>query len=329
VGYARSAMAITCRLYKGGVLKEEAFDPARVSDLIQEEGARVWLDVEDPTDDELTLVAEEFDLHPVSVEDTRHQGQRPKVEFFERYFLIVLHGLSLDDQNELVDSEIHAFAGHQYLLTLRYAPAFDLAPVLKRWDRRPDHTSEGGGFFFYALLDEIVDGYFKVVERFEDLSEEIEDRVFADEPDPNIQEDIFRLKRQVVTFRRLVMPLRDVLDLIQEQANFVTPALQPYYRDVADHVIRTLEFVDSIRDLLTTALEAQLSQVSNRMNEIMKKLTSWAAIILIPTLIAGIYGMNFQYIPELQTRYGYFITMGGMALLSAGLLWYFRRIRWV
>ena len=141
MGYARSAMAITCRLYKGGVLKEEAFDPARVSDLIQEEGARVWLDVEDPTDDELTLVAEEFDLHPVSVEDTRHQGQRPKVEFFERYFLIVLHGLSLDDQNELVDSEIHAFAGHQYLLTLRYAPAFDLAPVLKRWDRRPDHTS--------------------------------------------------------------------------------------------------------------------------------------------------------------------------------------------
>src|SRR5438132_491162 len=125
-------MPITCRLYKEGVLKEEAFDPARVSDLLEEEGARVWLDVEDPTDD------------------------------------------------KLVDSEIHAFAGHRYLLTLRYAPAFDLSGVLKRWDRRPEHTSQGGGFFFYALMDEIVDGYFSVVERFEDLSEDIEDRVFAE-----------------------------------------------------------------------------------------------------------------------------------------------------
>ena len=322
-------MAITCRLYRDGVLKEEAFDPARVSDLIQEEGARVWLDVQDPTEDELTLVAEEFDLHPVSVEDTRHRGQRPKIEFFDRYFLIVLHALSLNDRDELVDSEIHAFAGNRYLLTLRYAPAFDLSPVLKRWDRRPDHTTEGGGFLLYALLDEIVDRYFAVVERFEDLSEDIEDRVFADRPDPNIQEAIFRLKRQVVTFRRLVMPLRDVLDLIQGQAGFVTPLLQPYYRDVADHVIRTLEFVDSIRDLLTTALEAELSQVSNRMNEIMKKLTSWAAISLIPTLIAGIYGMNFAHMPELGWRYGYAYALGLMLLSALMLYRAFKRRDWL
>jgi len=322
-------MPITCRLYKDGVLKEEAFDPERVSDLIEEEGARVWLDVEDPTDDELTMIGEEFSLHPLSVEDTRHRGQRPKVEFFERYFLIVLHALSLDEHDELVDSEIHAFAGHRYLLTLRYAPALDLSNVLKRWDRRPDHTSEGGGFLFYALLDEIVDSYFDVVERFEDLSEEIEDRVFSDEPDPDIQEVIFRLKRRVVTFRRLVMPLRDVLDLIQEEAGFVTPILAPYYRDVADHIIRTLEFVDGIRDLLTTALEAELAQVSNRMNAIMKTLTSWAAIILVPTLIAGIYGMNFNNMPELHWRFGYAWALGLM--LVSGFLLYrmFKRRDWL
>jgi magnesium transporter len=329
VSYARSAMPITCRLYKDGILKEKAFDPARVSDLLQEEGARVWLDVEDPTDDELTMIGEEFGLHPLSVEDTRHRGQRAKVEFFEKYFLIVLHALSLDQKDELIDSEIHAFAGHRYLLTLRYAPAFDVSEVLGRWDRRPEHTSEGGGFLFYALLDEIVDGYFNVVERFEDLSEDIEDRVFGERPDPDIQEAIFRLKRKVVTFRRLVIPLREVLDLIQEQSDFVTPMLVPYYRDVADHVIRTLEFVDTIRDLLTTALEAELSQVSNRMNEVMKTLTSWAAIILVPTLIAGIYGMNFIHMPELNWRFGYAWALGLM--VASGLLLYrmFKRRDWL
>jgi magnesium transporter len=322
-------MPITCRLYKDGILKEEAFDPARASELIEEEGARVWLDVEDPTDDELTMIGEEFSLHPLSVEDTRHRGQRPRVEFFDKYFFIVLHGLGLDEKDELQDSEIHAFAGHRYLLTLRYAPVFDLSEVMRRWDRRPEHTSEGGGFLFYALLDEIVDGYFEVVERFEDRAEEIEDRVFADEPDPDIQEAIFRLKRKVVTFRRLVMPLREVLDLIQEQPGFVTPTLAPYYRDVADHVIRTLEFVDSIRDLLTTALEAELAQVSNRMNEIMKTLTSWAAIILIPTLIAGIYGMNFVHMPELKWRYGYYYALGLMLFLGVILYRMFKRRDWL
>jgi magnesium transporter len=322
-------MPITCRLYKDGILKEEAFDPARASELIEEEGARVWLDVEDPTDDELTMIGEEFSLHPLSVEDTRHRGQRPRVEFFDKYFFIVLHGLGLDEKDELQDSEIHAFAGHRYLLTLRYAPVFDLSEVMRRWDRRPEHTSEGSGFLFYALLDEIVDGYFEVVERFEDRAEEIEDRVFADEPDPDIQEAIFRLKRKVVTFRRLVMPLREVLDLIQEQPGFVTPTLAPYYRDVADHVIRTLEFVDSIRDLLTTALEAELAQVSNRMNEIMKTLTSWAAIILIPTLIAGIYGMNFDHMPELHWRFGYAYALGLMLFLGVILYRMFKKRDWL
>src|SRR5436190_2552257 len=254
-------MAITCRLYKGGILKEEAFDPGRVHELIEDEGSRVWLDLDDPTDDELEMIGKEFGLHPLSIEDTKNRGQRPKVEIFPNYFFIVAHGLRLGEDDDLVDSEIHVFAGHRYMLTLRYAPAFDLSEVKRRWDRQPQHTAEGGAFFLYVFLDEIVDDYFTVVERFEDLSEEIEDRVFAETPDPQIQEAIFRLKRKVVTFRRLVMPLREVLDLMQEQPRFVTQTLGPYYRDLADHVIRTLEFVDGIRDLLTTALEAELSQV--------------------------------------------------------------------
>jgi magnesium transporter len=311
---------ITCRHYREGVLKEEAFDPTLVSDLIQEAGARVWLDLADPTEDELALIQEEFGLHELAMEDTRVRGQRPKVEVYDGYFFLVMHAMALDPDDELVDSEIHAFAGHRFLITIRYQPVFDITEVLRRWDRQTDLTHEGGGFLLYALVDEVVDGYFNVVERLEDIGEDLEDEVFAEEPAPDVQERIFKLKRRAVQFRRLVMPLREVLDLMQEQPGFVTEKLGPYYRDVADHVIRTLEFVDNIRDLSTSALEALISQVSNRLNIVMKRLTAWASIILVPTLIAGIYGMNFVHMPELKWRYGYFMALGLMVL--AGLLLY-------
>ena len=316
---------ITCRHYREGVLKEEAFDPTIVSELIQEAGARVWLDLADPTEEELALIQEEFGLHELAMEDTRVRGQRPKVEVYEGYFFLVLHAMSLDADDELVDSEIHAFAGHRFLITLRYDPVFDISEVLRRWDRQTELTHEGGGFLLYALVDEVVDGYFTVVERMEDVGEDLEDEVFADEPAPDVQERIFKLKRRSVQFRRLVMPLREVLDLMQEQPGFVTEKLGPYYRDVADHVIRTLEFVDSIRDLSTSALEALISQASNRMNIVMKRLTAWASIILVPTLIAGIYGMNFGNMPELRWHLGYFGALALMAGAATALYIMFKR----
>ena len=305
---------ITCRHYREGVLKEEAFDPARVSDLIQEAGARVWLDLADPTEEELTLIQEEFGLHELAMEDTRVRGQRPKVEVYDGYFFLAMHALSLDAEDELIDSEVHAFAGHRFLITLRYDPVFDISEVLRRWDRQTELTYEGGGFLLYALIDEVVDDYFNVIERYEDVGEDLEDEVFKEDVATDIQERIFKLKRRVVVFRRLVMPLREVLDLMQEQPGFVTDPLRPYYRDVADHVIRTLEFADNLRDLATSALEAQISQVSNRLNIVMKRLTAWASIILVPTLIAGIYGMNFLNMPELKWRYGYYAALGLMGL---------------
>jgi len=305
---------ITCRHYRGGELKEEAFDPTIVSDLIKEPGERVWLDLADPTEQELALIQEEFSLHELAMEDTRVRGQRPKVEVYDGYFFVVMHGLMLDKDDELIDSEIHAFAGHRFLITIRYEPVFDISEVLRRWDRSTELTYEGGAFLLYALVDEVVDGYFNVVERLEDIGEDLEDEVFADDQAPDVQERIFKLKRRSVQFRRLVMPLREVLDLMQEQPGFVTEKLGPYYRDVADHVIRTLEFVDSIRELSTSALEALISQASNRMNVVMKRLTAWASIILVPTLIAGIYGMNFGNMPELRWHLGYY----GALVLMAG-----------
>ena len=322
---------ITCRLYRDGALEESDFQPERVSDLLAEEGTRVWLDVTDPTQAELATIGEEFSLHPLVLEDLEHRGQRAKVEQYEDYAFIAIHALRLDDQDEIVDREVFAIASPRYLITVRYSPLFELDGVLARWDRHPDLTSEGAGFLLYVLIDEIVDGYFDVIERYEDLTEEIEDAVFApgDPTKSDVQERIFKMKREVVSFRRFAMPVRTMLDRLIEQQRLVTPALIPYYRDVADHLMRVLEFADNMREILTASLEAQLSQDSYRLNQIMKQVASWSAIILLPTLIAGIYGMNFREMPELHWAVGYPFAIGLM-LVSALLLYrMFRKRDWL
>ncbi len=319
---------LTVRCYRDGRISEEGFDPDQVSDLLEEKDALVWLDIEDPSDSELSLIQEEFALHPLAIEDAQHKHQRPKIEPYESFYFVVVHGLEADTDG-LRDHEVHAFVGTNYLITLRYRPAFSLDRVLKRWERQPDLVKEGAGFLLYALLDDVVDGYFDVVDRLEERTEQVEDSVFSEEPPEGIQERIFRVKKQVIEFRRLVMPLREVLTVLQQNAELVTPALQAYYRDVADHVIRALEFIDNLRDLLTTAFEAHLSQVSNRLNIVMKQVTSWAAILLVPTLIAGIYGMNFAFMPELDEPWGYPFALGVMAAASLALYRVFKRREWL
>ncbi len=320
---------LTCHLYRGGLVQDEGCDPAGAAELLADPDVRLWVDAREPDQEELELLRKQFGLHPLSIEDAIHWNQRSKVEIFERYFAVVLHGIDLDQDDELVDGEIHLFVGDRFFITVRGRPGFDLGPVRERVRRSPERKSSRGAFLLYALLDEVVDGYLSVVERLEDLSDDIEDRVFQEDGEQTAQEDIFRLKRRVVAFRRVVVPLREVVDLVQEQPGFVGPVLAPYYRDVLDHVLRTIEFVDNIRDLLTTALEAQLAQVSNRLNVVMKKLSSWAAIVLVPTLIAGIYGMNFRHMPELAWQYGYPLSLGTM--LMAALLLYrgFRKRGWL
>ncbi len=320
---------LTVRLYRGGKIEEEGFDPARISDLLHERGTLVWLDLEDPTDAELGLIQEEFSLHALAIEDAQHRDQRPKLEDYGGYYFVVFYGLELAG-DALRTNEIHAFVGPGYLITLRYEPPFDLSPVLKRWERQIELTREGGGYLIYALLDEVVDGYFQVVDGLEDASEEIEKGVFGLVESSELQERIFRLKKQLLEMRRVVAPLREVLAVLQEDETIVTGPLEAYYRDVADHVIRVATFVDNIRELATTALEAHLSQVSNRLNVVMRQVTSWAAIILVPTLIAGFYGMNFRFLPwPLASRAGPAIALAIMLLSGGALYLVFKRLEWL
>jgi magnesium transporter len=295
------------------------------------DGVRIWVDVRDPSPDELAELQRVFGLHDLAIEDTLRWNQRAKLEFYADYLFIVAHAMTLDDDDELIDREVHLFAAPgRYLISVRRDPAFEFDGVIHRLKADRALAREGIGFPLYAILDEIVDGYLTVVDRFEDLSDDIEDRVFAEEEAAlDVQEDIFRLKRRVVRFRRLASPLREVVDLLNEAPDVVTNALRPYYRDVLDHVIRATEFCDNIRDLLTSALESQLAQVSNRLNVAMRQMTAWAGIILVPTLIAGVYGMNFEHMPELSWVFGYPFALALMFASAAILYILFKRKEWL
>jgi magnesium transporter len=208
----------------------------------------------------------------------------------------------------------------------------DFGPAIKRMQGEQGMEHEGIGFILYLLLDEIVDGYLDTIDRLEDLSDDIEERVSAEEAEAaseGLAQDIFHLRQTVVRFRRLASPMREVLDLLMEAEGVVTPTLTPYFRDVLDHTIRVTELMDNIRDLLTAARELQLAQVSNRLNVVMKKVTSWGAIILLPTLIAGIYGMNFRHMPELSWTLGYPLALGLMAVAAFILYRGFKKRDWL
>ena len=329
---------IQVRAFRDGTPVADDLSLGDAERLIDEERCFVWIDVTDPQGDEVDALGAIFALHPLTIEDAHHRHQRPKVELFEGYAFVVVHPLAMrdgPDGGELVDQELHAFVGPRYIATIRYGTEpFSLKGVEHRWLGQPEMLArEGGGFATYVLVDEVVDDYLSIIEVFEDRADDLEDDVFeepvAEGEGSELQERIFRLKREVVRLRRFAAPLRQSLDMIQEEPKIAGSKLQPYYRDVSEHVIRVTELADNIRDLLTSLLEVRVSQVANRMNDIMKKLSAWAGIILVPTLIAGVYGMNFANMPELGWSVGYPAALGTM-LLSSGILYVvFKRRGWL
>ena len=315
-------MQSTCRFYRNGELEEENFEPNRISEMLKERDALVWLDLLDPRAEELDWLAKEFGFHELAIEDAAKGHQRPKVDQYESYYFLVAYAVTAGEER-FEPNEISIFVSHDYLVTVRKDKRFDLRPVLRRWDARSQMAKEGGGYLLYILLDEIVDRYFDVVDEYEDRIDALQEEIFGGDSASAPQNEIFRLKTDLVRMRHGLSPLRDVLDVLQQGTagnDVVTRALEPYYRDVYDHVLRASDFIDSAREILSSALEAHLAVVSNRLNDIMKRLTSWAAIILVPTLIAGVYGMNFRHMPELDWLFGYPFALGLM-VLSGILLW--------
>jgi len=325
---------VQAHVYRSGRREDGPVDLAGAKGALAGPGAFVWLDAVDPSDGDLLEIQATLGLHPLTVEDALHRGQRTRAELFPDYGFLVLRPVRPDGAGGWAEGEVHALVSAGFLCTLRFGPdPFDAAPSQRRFERQPEMLARhGGGFAVWALADEVVDGYLEAVESLEEAADLLEDDVFAILPpdgDSDLQERIFRHKREAVRIRRLAAPLRPSLDLLQEEPDLVGPELQPYFRDLADHILRVTELVDNVRDLLTALLEVRMAQVANHLNEVMKKLSAWAGIILVPTLIAGIYGMNFRHMPELGWTSGYPFALGVMAAAAGALFWAFRRKGWL
>ncbi len=322
-----AGVGISVCAYQPGREAEEVPDPDRISEMRGRDGRLLWVDLVDPTDADLERVAAEFDLHHLALEDAKKHRQRPKLEKYPTHAFLVAYSSA--------PAEVDVFLGPDWLVTVRdRTPSGDLWPLDRtrtRFERtRPENATVG--FLLYVLLDEMVDGYFAVVDEIEDRVEQLEEQLFSeDRPDERtMQQEMFAARRDMLEFRRRVVPLREVLAaLLRGDVAWVDQATLVHLQDVYDHVLRATELLDDQRELLSNVVEAQLAIASNHMNRVMKTMTSWGAILLGATLVAGIYGMNFEHMPELGWRLGYPFALGIMAAITIVGYRVFKRREWL
>jgi magnesium transporter len=319
------------RLYRNGVLESEDFPVAQISDCLAQPDDVVWLDLCAPDHEDLAIITEEFGLHTLAVEDAVQEHQRAKLDRYSSHLFLSAYEAQFDKlTGVLTTREIGVFITPQALITVRKSPDFSIDDVLARWDESADLAKHGVGFLLWGLLDHIVDGHFQVVEDLDDAMEELEDLLFDDRPRSKaIQRRTFEMRKSLVSLRRVVLPMREVVNaLLRRDLHVVDEAMTPYYQDVYDHVLRAAEWTDSLRDMVTTVLETYLTVQSNRLNEIMKKLTAYAALIAIPTAVTGFYGQNVPY-PGFQTHAGFIASTTIIVVIVLALLWMFKRRDWL
>ncbi len=289
----------------------------------------VWVDVSDPTSQDFDNLAREFGFHPLSIEDCRHQHQRPKVEEFPGYYFIVLYEADLSEAGRLHLGELSIFLGQNYLVTVHSQPIRAIQTAERLWRSWTDLAERGTGLLAYLLIDAIVDEYLPLLDTLSDQMDSLEDQIFADFQVEAV-EGIFRIKKELLILRRAVTPLRDVFNtLLRREQPLFSRETHTYFQDVFDHLIRVADTIDTLRDMIGSMMDAYLSISGNRMNMIMKRLTSIATILMSVTLIAGIYGMNFDYMPELKWRYGYVGALLSMVMVGLAIYSYFRKIKWL
>jgi magnesium transporter len=326
-------MIIDSAHYKDGARQhEEALTAEQAAEIWRHsgEGEFVWIGLHEPEEGDLEELQALFGLHELAVEDAHAAHQRPKIEDYDKDVFVVLRTAHYhEDREEVHFGEIHIFAGRGYVITVRHGVGSELGPARERLEDRPDLLKLGAASALWAIVDKVVDDYIPVADAIDDDIGEVEKEVFDDDvPAPTAR--IYYLKREVIEFHRAVGPLLTPLAALEQGAyERVAEELRDFFRDVADHARRVDEQVNSQRDLLTSVLEANLALVSVNQNEVVKKISSIAAIVAVPTLITGIYGMNFDHIPELHFRYGYPLALAAMAVCVSALVAFFRRIDWL
>jgi magnesium transporter len=319
------------RLYQDGRLVAQEFPVAAISNNLDTEGTTVWLDLHDPDPADLAVLTQEFGLHELAVEDACHPHERPKLDRYPDHLFLSAYAVHLDGASgELALSELAAFITPRALITVRKDDGFDLEALLARWDNASDLAGHGVGYLLHGLLDLVVDGHFAAVQALDGHIEALQDLLFVETgPDEQVQRRSFELRKSLVMLRRVVLPMREVVNTVMRRdLRLLDEPLVPYYQDVYDHVLRATEWTESLRDLVTTILETRLTIQGNRLNEIMKKLTSWAAIIAIPTAITGFYGQNVPY-PGFQQPWGFYSSLALIVVLATALYLTFKRKDWL
>lgn len=324
------APVIDCAAYCGGTrVADLGIDQIRPA--LARDDQFVWLGLYEPEQDVLRKVQQQFKLHDLAIEDAYNAHQRPKLELYEDSLFLVLRTTHISPTSRQLEfGETHVFLGRNYLVTVRHGSMRSHIGVRQRCESTPQLLSKGPGYVLYALMDFVVDQYLPVVQQIEEEVEHLEDLIFGGTDTGDATSRIYRLKRDLLALRRAVAPLVEVCNrLMRFDLPHIPEDTRVYFRDVYDHIVRLNETIDAQRELLTTALEAHLSLMSHAQNEHMKRITAWAAMIAVPTMIAGIYGMNFKNMPELEWSYGYHLSIVGMAAACVGLYVGFKRSGWL
>ena len=323
-------MIVDCAVYEEGRRRDGPLPVHEAMEACREPGAFTWIGLYEPTEEEFDSIRREFDLHELAVEDAIHAHQRPKLEVYGDTVFIVLKTARYIDPEEVVRlGEILIFLGNDFIITVRHGEASELKDVRHGLEEEPELLAHGPGAVLHAIVDKVVDDYSPALIGLGEDIDEIENQVFSGER-ANPAQRIYKLKREVLEFSHAVGPLVDPVDRLSKgRYEVIHPEVRTYFRDVNDHLLRAHEQLESYRDLLTSVLSANLAQVTVRQNEDVRRISAIVAILAVPTAIAGLYGMNFEHMPELEWRFGYPAVLLAMATICFTLYRYFRRVGWL
>jgi magnesium transporter len=320
-------------IYRNGSIKvEETSDVNVIPDLLRDESVVFWVDFESPTDEDDHVLLDVFKFHPLTVEDCRANRHHPKVEEFPDYLYFIVHAIRTDSSLDRFNTvELDGYLGSNYVVTYHHERFNSIDKVKQTVRVSPVTCQRGAPFILHQCIDNVVDEYLPVMDDFDDRINELEDNIFSlRRPNNEILEEILGLKRSVLRVKRISAKQLEVLYRMSHgQFRLISGPVLPFFRDIYDHLVRVTDLAESYRDLIGGSLEAYLSVVSNRLNEIMKVLTIFSAIMLPLTFIAGVYGMNFEYMPELHSRYGYYAVWALMILVALIMLFFFWRRGWI
>jgi magnesium transporter len=319
---------INCVAYRNG----HKLADIKVSEIhlyIHEPDCFVWVALADPEPAELEAMQKEFGLHELAVEDARHGHQRPKIEEYGDSLFVVLQVIE-PSNGDLNVGEMAIFVGKNYVLSVRSRAKRGFTDVRERCEREPELLRHGPGYVLYALMDAVVDRYFPILDSLETQLEGVEEHIFAKQPTRTNLEDLYELKKKLMVLKHAAEPLLEATSkLFGGRVPTVCVSLQDYFRDVYDHLLRLNQSIDSMRDMLSTATTVNLSLIALQESEVTKRLAAYAALVAVPTMIVGVYGMNFDYMPELRSPWGYPVTLGVMAAIDTYLFYRFRKAGWL